>query len=812
MKIIRGMSFILLVFICGCQFLQEIYEPKDLLFLIKTQKDYLPPSVSVTEPTNGQEVGSTYQVTGTAVDNGGKSELAGINIVNISIDGRAFIGYGVYSGGWQAVFSNCTEGRHTNAYFAVDKNGNVSETNRFFVFVQTAMPSLTVSTPPYAILTNNQSILFSGSANVGKPYNIEMVLMESFDHSEKNEVVYSQKTGFWQWQKNIKSGTNDLYILAIASSGKTNRVRWIIVLDDKAPTVTVCSPANGAEVGTEYTLSGNITDNLSGVTGVWLQIDTNMLKPLTLSNGAFATLITLSQIYGMHTNRIIVRDAAGNCVTNIVFVERKAIPAITCNYPYGFAFPTSSITLSGKAMIESPYIINILKVKTNNVVFYMAESFPNSNWSTSFTLAQASNFIVIRADGNNGAFYELTNLIYYDNIKPTISVKSLPAITNVQTVNVQGTASDNLRVSKVYLKSGGSLFALASGTTNWMTNTLLNYGLNTILVFTVDTAGNVSTTNTFQITYYPPLTVTFNSAGGSAVASTNVNTNMLIKSQTTTRTGYSFCGWYTNTNFAAVWNFASNRVIGKITLYAKWLANGNYIDNGTTVTITNYTGNEKNVILPDTVNGKLVVFIAAYTFNGKSTITNIVLPANLKSIGADAFDNCSGLQRITIPNSVTNIGVSAFFGCSFLNEIILPNTLKSLEYEIFCQCSALQKIVLPNFLTFIGREAFYSCTAIKDIVLPDSLTSMGANAFNSCSSLTNAVLSTSLTVMSNNAFKLCITLSNMTVYATNPPTIYSATLPGTNVLKHIYVPAASVSAYKSANWWSNYASAITAIP
>ena len=57
---------------------------------------------------------------------------------------------------------------------------------------------------------------------------------------------------------------------------------------------------------------------------VWVQIDTNAVKTLTLSNGAFLTNITLPPDYGTHANRIIVRDVAHNTATNIVLVERKA--------------------------------------------------------------------------------------------------------------------------------------------------------------------------------------------------------------------------------------------------------------------------------------------------------------------------------------------------------------------------------------------------------------------------------------------------------------------------------------------------------
>ena len=46
-----------------------------------------------------------------------------------------------------------------------------------------------------------------------------------------------------------------------------------------------------------------------------------------------------------------------------------------------------------------------------------------------------------------------------------------------------------------------------------------------------------------------------------------------------------------------------------------------------------------------------------------SSLTSIIIPNSVTSIGEYAFYNCTGLTSITIPESVTSIGGGAFKGC-----------------------------------------------------------------------------------------------------------------------------------------------------
>ena len=51
------------------------------------------------------------------------------------------------------------------------------------------------------------------------------------------------------------------------------------------------------------------------------------------------------------------------------------------------------------------------------------------------------------------------------------------------------------------------------------------------------------------------------------------------------------------------------------------------------------------------------------------TVTEIVVPDYVTSIGRESFYNCSSLTSITIGNSVMSIGNIAFAGCSGLTSV-----------------------------------------------------------------------------------------------------------------------------------------------
>lgn len=112
----------------------------------------------------------------------------------------------------------------------------------------------------------------------------------------------------------------------------------------------------------------------------------------------------------------------------------------------------------------------------------------------------------------------------------------------------------------------------------------------------------------------------------------------------------------------------------------------------------------------------------------------------------------------------------------------------------------------------IGNNAFSVCSSLASVEIPNSVISIVDNAFYQCTSLTSIEIPNSVTSLGGYAFLGCSALESVTVRATTPPTLGTGVFPSTSNNLKIYVPSASVSAYKAATNWSSYSSKIQAIP
>ncbi len=210
-------------------------------------------------------------------------------------------------------------------------------------------------------------------------------------------------------------------------------------------------------------------------------------------------------------------------------------------------------------------------------------------------------------------------------------------------------------------------------------------------------------------------------------------------------------------------------------------ATGKMLINGTTLIAVAFNG-FTSFSVPENIKT-----IESAVFS-HSSLESITLPEGLKTIGSEAFSNQNTLTSIVIPDSVNSIGTSAFRYSRKLKYVKLPASLTTLPYEMFDDCCALEDVVLPKGLKTISGIAFYYCSGLKCLDIPGEVNRIDASAFRGCSSL-----------------------EKIYFRSTTPPAGADKMLDNTNDC-HIYVPQASLEAYRAAEYWSNYASRIQADP
>lgn len=96
-------------------------------------------------------------------------------------------------------------------------------------------------------------------------------------------------------------------------------------------------------------------------------------------------------------------------------------------------------------------------------------------------------------------------------------------------------------------------------------------------------------------------------------------------------------------------------------------------DNETIVSITKYVGKEKQLIIPEKINGNKVLLI-----------------------GDSAFCYCDKIESIEIPEGVSSVGVCAFGGCKKLKTVMIYGEATELKYNCFVDCSDELKIYCKN--------------------------------------------------------------------------------------------------------------------
>ena len=256
-------------------------------------------------------------------------------------------------------------------------------------------------------------------------------------------------------------------------------------------------------------------------------------------------------------------------------------------------------------------------------------------------------------------------------------------------------------------------------------------------------------------------------------------------SASVSKLGYTFIGWYSGEDLLSsdseyTINIDKN-VVAKFDV-AEEMKNFNFTSDATTCSITGI----KN-----------------------KTVTEIILPDYVTSIGEGAFSNCINLTNIVLSEKLTDIGNSAFFHCYRLVEVINQSSINLIQGSEDCggvakyaleihqgtvkgavnadnylfytvndtnyligyigqdsiltlpedyngenyvinkfafKSSNITSVIISNGVTNIGEEAFRESSLVS-VTIPNSTVSIGEDAFVWCFKLVEVVNNSSLDVV-----------------------------------------------------------------
>ena len=202
--------------------------------------------------------------------------------------------------------------------------------------------------------------------------------------------------------------------------------------------------------------------------------------------------------------------------------------------------------------------------------------------------------------------------------------------------------------------------------------------------------------------------------------------------------------------------------------------------------------------------------------NIPATVTYAGTKYKVTSIGAEAFYEAD-ITSLTIPDGITDIKYSAFARCMELTEVNISKSVTNMEAPVFYYCEALRRINVDAANTVYSSENGVLFNKNKTTLLqypigrqettytvPSSVTTIANLSFSTCTTLKELTLSKNVSSIEFCAFENCTAITKMTVLATVPPAVETEPFFGIDKSIPVYVPAASLAAYKTAEVWKEF--------
>ncbi len=155
--------------------------------------------------------------------------------------------------------------------------------------------------------------------------------------------------------------------------------------------------------------------------------------------------------------------------------------------------------------------------------------------------------------------------------------------------------------------------------------------------------------------------------------------------------------------------------------------------------LSGYNGNSENVVIPETIDGKKVVYIGDGAFFNNDSIKTVTIPSSVSEISRMAFWGCNNLTTINVSTGnkyyASENGLLLNKSKTYLDicpkgksgKLVLPKTVRSIRTDSYSDdcgafdgCEKLTSIVFPEGMQTLGRRALEECTNLTSVSLPST--------------------------------------------------------------------------------------------
>ena len=385
---------------------------------------------------------------------------------------------------WSVQISNLSEG--SNTVTASADMGSPTSVSSVIV-IDTAAPTLTVSTLENGTITNKPTLNVSGIATDGPGIGVASVLVN-------NNSANLSAVGNFSYALTLSAGVNKVTTLATDAAGNSTQDTRAVTLDQSAPQVSISSPADNIATSHSPTnLVGTVDENAS----VEFSVNGAAPQAAIMSGRNFTADAYLAQ--GINTIKITATDLA----TNSSDAKRTIIydpfnPALQIQDP-----PQDIVTNQSSYLVKGSVSDTFSSVTVTLAIDGVVTSTPPvvSGEFQQQVVFSTNKCYQITAKATNAAGNETVVMrnIIYDNVAPVITSASSTTAAGLygvgQSVNVTLAFSEPVFSTglTILLNSGAIITSGAlSGVSNYSGTFISANGQSTALLNVTTVSGTLT--------------------------------------------------------------------------------------------------------------------------------------------------------------------------------------------------------------------------------------------------------------------------------------------------------------------------------